>query len=297
MKKVVGENNMLVSNIQSFSLYDGEGIRTVVFLKGCSIHCPWCANPENISFENQFYFNENNCVGELTSCIGGNKKNKKYCKEMAGKKYLIENTCPFRGVEPIAKSMTCQEIKKELLKDVNYMKENGGVTFSGGEPLLFIKEIEPLLQELKMCHIHICVETSLFVPKEYLKLAMKYVDFFYVDMKILDGSTCLSVLGGDIEVYMENLNYMDECNVLYGIRIPLAKPFVYNEKNIECIKKELADKRPKVIELIQLHSLAKEKYIKLGMNYKEIETVSNEEIEQLRKDFMSIQSNITILSI
>lgn len=288
---------MLVSNIQSFSLHDGAGIRTVVFLKGCSIHCPWCANPENISLENEFYFNENKCVGEFTSCIEGNKKNKKYCQELAGKQYLKEDTCLFHGVEPIAKSMTCQEIKKELLKDMNYISENGGVTFSGGEPLLFIKELEPLLQELKLLHIHICVETALFVPKAYLKLAMKYVDFFYIDMKILDKKTCLSVLGGSIEVYMENLNYIDKCGILYGIRIPLAKPFVFNKTNIACIKKELAVKRPTIIELIQLHSLAKEKYTKLGMNYKEVETVSNEEIEQLRKDFMSIHSNINVLCI
>ena len=121
-----------ITNIQHFSLDDGPGIRTTIFLKGCNLTCPWCCNPENINFEIENYIHNNQ-------------------KESFGYDIPLE------------------ELEKEILKDeVFYSENDGGVTFSGGEPLLQIKELEPLLKSLRSKNINICFETALCVPSELL---------------------------------------------------------------------------------------------------------------------------------
>ena len=128
-----------ITDIQHFSLHDGPGIRTTVFLKGCSLKCPWCTNPECIS------------------------------KEIQGE---------------FGYDISLEELENEILKDESFYKTGGGVTFSGGEPLLQIKELEPLLISLKNKNINICFESALFVPQNYLKIANIYGDEFIVDIKM-----------------------------------------------------------------------------------------------------------------
>lgn len=103
---------MLITNIQRFSLHDGPGIRTTIFLKGCSLRCPWCSNPENIKPYPEKYYKD--------------------------------------GIEGIyGKNYTCDEVYNEIIKDRAFYDENGGVTFSGGEALLYVNELLPLLEKLK----------------------------------------------------------------------------------------------------------------------------------------------------
>ena len=153
-----------ITNIQHFSLDDGPGIRTTVFLKGCNLTCPWCCNPENISSEIESYSHNNQ-------------------KESFG--YDI----------------TLEELEKEILKDeVFYSENDGGVTFSGGEPLLQIKELEPLLKSLRSKNINICFETALSVPSELLEMAIEYIDEIFIDVKILDKNDAKNVLNLDLDL-------------------------------------------------------------------------------------------------
>ena len=115
-----------VTNIQRFCLNDGPGIRTTVFFKGCNLKCPWCANPENIEYEIQEFYNPNT-------------------NERGTFGYDIE----------------LEELERQLLKDESYYNmSQGGITFSGGEPLLQFHKLEPLLKRLKEKNIHLCVETA-----------------------------------------------------------------------------------------------------------------------------------------
>ena len=140
-----------VSNIQRFCLHDGPGIRTTIFLKGCNLRCPWCANPENIDFNPTKYINES--TGE-------------------------------HGV--FGQDIDDLELFKEIMKDKQYYDmTNGGVTFSGGEPLLQIEELELLLTKIKEEKINICFETALQTPTELVQKSMIYVDEYIVDIKIL----------------------------------------------------------------------------------------------------------------
>ena len=165
-----------VTNIQHFSLDDGPGIRTTVFLKGCNLTCPWCCNPENISFE-------------------------------------IENYTHNSQNESFGYDISLKDLEKEILKDeAFYVENNGGVTFSGGEPLLQIRELEPLLKSLKSKNINICFETSLSAPSNLLEIAIQYIDEIFIDMKVLDKKEAKNVLNLDIDLYYENLELINSSN-------------------------------------------------------------------------------------
>ena len=225
-----------ISNIQRFCLQDGPGIRTTVFLKGCSIHCPWCANPENIRYEVQPFYNSS---GEEVG------------------KYGMD--------------ITLGELQSEIMKDRDFYIGGGGVTFSGGEPLLQLERYRPLLQELKSLGIHLAVETALFVPGQLAELAKEYFDWFYIDMKILEPEKCKSVLGGCAEQYLANLKSICLSDKPVCIRIPCSADTV-NERNAALMIETLKKYRLTNVELFNLHDLAREKYRKLHRQFPEIDT-------------------------
>ena len=239
---------MLVTNIQRFSLHDGPGIRTTVFLKGCSLRCPWCTNPENISAVSENYQD-------------GDKKS------VYGKKLALS------------------EIYDEVVKDRIFYENEGGVTFSGGEPLLFIKDLEPLLCRLKSEHISSAVETALFVPKENIDLSLQYVDFYCIDIKILDKEKCREILGGNIDVYKRNVNRILNSNVRTLFRVPLIAPYTTNETNIYLIAKFCLEYRISYLELIKGHNLAEKKYHSLNQDMYNVPEIPDMEIQKISNIF------------
>lgn len=227
-----------VTNIQRFSLHDGPGIRTTIFLKGCSIHCPWCANPENLVYEIQGEFG-----------------------------YDIE----------------LEDLEKEIKKDKKFYKLNqGGVTFSGGEPLLQFKELEPLLKSLKKEKINICVETSLYVPTSLLDIAIEYVDEFIVDVKILDKEDVSNILGGEIELYEKNIEKLFKKipKEKIKLRIPVTIEYTLKENNKKKIIDLVKKYQPTKVELFKLHRLAEKKYEILKKDMFSFEEVKENEIQQ-----------------
>ncbi|MBR3306127.1 MAG: radical SAM protein [Lachnospiraceae bacterium] len=237
------KEKILITNIQRFSLHDGPGIRTTVFLKGCSLHCPWCSNPENISSEFQQYHKDGK-----TGVFG---------------RYI--------GVD---------ELLTELLKDRVFYGEfdraktgmidyPGGVTFSGGEPLLQIDRLEPVCMRLHENSISIAVETALFVDEKKIKKACELVDIFYVDVKILNPERAKKIVGGDIGNYLRNLdflmNYEERKNVV--VRIPFIGGFTDDSDNQEKVL-DLLDRykdRISMVEILPEHDLGRSKYEALGI--------------------------------
>lgn len=255
---------LYISNIQRFCLQDGPGIRTTIFLKGCSLHCPWCSNPECIS------------VG-----IETNLEQEKKEFEIYGQK------------------MNLAHLYEEVKKDYMFFEEGGGITFSGGEALLRMTELEPVLQKLQKDSVHLCVETSLFVPEEKLTLALKYFDFFIVDMKILDERQCLHLLGGDISQYISNMRILQNSKKKYILRIPLIIPFTTREENIDAIcsfiKRE--NLSPLKIELLAGHNLAKKKYETLKKEMYICPEIKEKESLKLQKKFESLGLTVELCKI
>lgn len=172
-------NKIRISSIQRGCVYDGPGVRTTVFLKGCSLHCPWCCNPESISYKEEWYIDETRCIS---------KKNiiSKLCKECPfPKTQKIYPQCPYKVFEPVSKDYTASKLINELKKDYNIFKDsNGGVTFSGGEPLLHSTDLIPVLKELSKNNIPIWFETSLFVSQDNVKQIIPYTQGIYIDLKL-----------------------------------------------------------------------------------------------------------------
>ena len=243
---MIPEKNILLTNIQRFSLHDGPGIRTTVFLKGCSIHCPWCSNPENLLHREQRYvkMDHNGKVEE---------------KGTYGKWYSPD------------------ELYSEVIKDkafygscnansASYLDSlPGGVTFSGGECMLQMKELDPMLQRLNDEQIHTIVETSLFCSSVQLSIAIKHIDLFYVDIKVLNDDLCSSSLGGRIELYKNNLVTLLNSGKPVVFRLPVIGGYTDSEENRKAVV-ELIESKAKSysnllkIEILKEHNLGTNKY-------------------------------------
>lgn len=237
--------NHYITNIQRMCMHDGPGIRTTVFMKGCTLNCPWCSNPENISFEQEYYIDDN------------------------GKRVGI------------GKLYDDKKLIKELMKDSVYWDTDGGVTFSGGEPLMHMDYLEKIMCMLKSMKIHIVVETALFIPKDMLIKAISYVDLFYVDLKILEEDICKQCLGGDITNFLENFDLLEKMKKPVIIRIPCVDNYTMRKKNIEYIKMFVKDRKYIPIELFTVHNLAEKKYELL-------EKEQGIKLECNNNDFMSL---------
>lgn len=295
--------SLLVVNIQRSSFYDGPGIRTVVFLKGCSLKCPWCCNPECISPNPQIYFNEEKCLKtkgiECNECMKNCSFNqakdpKDIVKKVNTKSIKIPNlkhwirNCPMDAIGIYGERFEENELIKLLRKDENFYKTSGGgVTFSGGECLLQANVLFKVLKELKTLRIHTCVETSLFCPPDYLDLVKDLIDLFIIDIKILDPEECRRHLHGDFEVYFKNVEKILKSQKACIFRFPAVKPFTFNESNIKLLCKFVKEWKVKNLEIFSVHNLAVEKYKSLEMEPPRFERLSQKEIEFLKSSLLN----------
>lgn len=290
---------MKVGNIQRFSLNDGPGIRTTVFLKGCTIHCPWCANPENISYQSHWMFDKDKCVCNKDRCVIDSECPILQGKDILGK--VAENgdfeNCSAEAFYLQGWDMELENIEKAIIKDLPYYKNEGGVTFSGGEPLSLIEGYEELLVNIKKRGINIAVETSFFVNNSQLEIALKYVDLFIVDVKIIQERLCAEILGGNVKTYMENMERIFTEKKIVWFRMPVVKPYTYNKENIILVLNLLKKYTPNKMEIFKVHRLAKKKYEMLNKPMLEFEDVTDLEIEKLKKDIANIGINVEIINV
>lgn len=258
---------LLVTNIQRFSLHDGPGIRTTVFLKGCSLHCPWCCNPENIIPYKQYYFQKKKCIAKNGLCVYGECPFTK-CEDikdgLARVTELQFYQCKSGAIGEYGKWYDTDELVEEIMKDAVFWGKCGGITFSGGEPLLQIDCLVDVLKKLKNRGTNLCVETSLYVSTEKMRKAIKYFDEMYVDIKLLDKSKCREVLGGDVNVYYENLNALYESGMKIHFRHPQIKGYTDDAETERQIKELLMKYPGTSYRIIPEHHLGNQKRQTLG---------------------------------
>ena len=281
-----------ITNIQKFSVHDGDGIRTSVFFKGCPLRCQWCHNPETRRYEREMQYDPEKCTGcgacakicpsqAITMKDGRPVLDRKACT-LCGK---CENFCPAGIREVVGREYTVKELVKELMKDqIFYEDSGGGVTFSGGEVMTM--DMEYLLaaaKELKKQDVTLTIDTCGHVPYEKFQAILPYVDTFLYDIKVMDSQRHKQYMGVDNKLILENLVRLARDGARIYIRIPVIKEVNGNEKNM---KETIAflkehDIHPPQINLLPYHDTGSGKYPKLDMEYKgtDLHAPEREEME------------------
>ena len=290
-KKVDG----IIFSIQRYSTEDGPGIRTTVFMKGCSLRCSWCQNPEGLSKEPDLVWYQTRCVAAL-ECL-------KVCQEEALK--LTEEgmsidrekctrcgecvkACPAGALELIGKRYNTEELLDEVLRDrAFYEKSNGGVTFGGGEPMLQVDFLEDVLPKLKEINIHVAIDTCGAVPWKYFERIIDHVDLFLFDLKLLDEKKFREYTRGDIGLVTDNARQISSRKIPMWVRTPIIPGYTDDEENIRSISEFIVRNLPTAqrYDLLSFNNMGKSKYERLGMNWelKDVPLIEKGDMEEFKK--------------
>lgn len=276
-----------VYDVQGFSVHDGPGIRTTVFLKGCPLRCLWCHSPESQAFGRELSWMEMRCLGvdECGLCIdaclkGAIAPGPQVC--LAGRDAglrparvdrsscddcgLCEAPCVAKALYMCGTDQTVGEVMQRVLKDAAfYAKSGGGVTISGGEPLCQCEFTQELLQECKRAGLHTAVDTTGYVRWETIENVLPFTDLFLYDLKHMDSETHESVTGVPNERILENATRIAARNGKLQVRIPLIPGINDSVENIEATGRfclELGE-AVTVVQLLPYHRMGSAKYARL----------------------------------
>lgn len=280
-----------VFNIMRYATHDGPGIRTTVFLKGCPLRCSWCHNPEGQSPELELFFRADRCVhcGDCAkTCPNGailfNETTPLTLKDNCRLCGSCVEVCQSRAREMTGRNMTVAEVIEEVEKDIVFYDESGGgVTFSGGEPLMQPDFLQDLLEACEEKGIHSAVETCGLAQTETLLRIAAYVDLFLYDLKIVDTGRHEKFTGAANSVILENLKVLSEHHPRIVIRFPLIPGANDDEENILETGRFLASlSNVREIQILPYHRGGTEKYRGLGRAY-DLEQVKPPSAEQIHR--------------
>jgi len=265
----------MVFNIQRYSTHDGEGIRTVIFYKGCTLRCKWCSNPESQSFLPEIMFNSRlckkfgDCINASHGSITTDNKNLYIHRDSLKQPEFLRNVCLSRAITIAGEKKSLPELIHEVEKDILfYRQSNGGITLSGGEPLAQDHELIEFLKELKAMNIRVSVETSLHVEWKEVFRSLGYINSYLVDLKHIDKFKFNKYTGGNVDLVLTNLEKLARSAENIIIRIPVIPGFNHTTGEIHSII-DYVTTMPEIREVhfIPYHKLGLEKYQMLGRKY------------------------------
>lgn len=275
------ETTGIVFNIQKFSIHDGPSIRDVVFLKGCPLRCVWCSNPESQKVEQEVAFNQAKCIGQKVcgtcqeSCPRGaisfdghGKVN--IDRELCQVCHVCEEDCCAKALVVFGKEMTVQQVLDATLNQPGCWRSNGGVTLSGGEPLMQAEFAEALLKEYQNQGVHTAIETTGFASWDKLDRVARYCDLIFYDLKIMTEGLHKTYIGAGNQMILNNLTELSrkypEKDLI--VRTPVIPGINDSREELEKIVAFLKT-LPHLTdyELLPYHAFGSGKYKQLGREY------------------------------
>ncbi|MEH3414932.1 [formate-C-acetyltransferase]-activating enzyme [Phytobacter diazotrophicus] len=254
-----------IFNIQRYSLNDGQGIRTVVFFKGCPHTCPWCANPESLSPRIETVRRESKCL-HCAPCLRD------------------ADECPSGAFERIGRDITLDELEREVLKDdIFFRTSGGGVTLSGGEVLMQAPFATRFLQRLRRLGIQCAIETAGDAPASRLLPLAKACDEVLFDLKIMDVVQAREVVNMNLPRVLENLRLLVSEGIHVIPRLPLIPGFTLSTENLQRALTLLTSLGIEQVHLLPFHQYGEPKYRLLGQQWlmKDVPAPSAQEVAAL----------------
>jgi pyruvate formate lyase activating enzyme len=279
----------LIFDVQGYSVHDGPGCRTLVFMKGCPLHCEWCSNPEGIQPVPELLFYSSSCTNRSGGCsrclaacphqaIRQNPQTeaeapqllfkRSRCAACPGRECLA--ACFFEGLRSCGEWWTVAGLLHVLERNRPYWGPGGGASFSGGEPLLQAEFMRAIFGACRAAGIHIAVETTAHIPTEIFLALMGLVDFAFIDLKHMDGWRHLEMTGVRNDLILENIAALGR-SAWPGrlvLRLPVVEGFNDGPENIAAAADFMQRLGLGEINLLPFHRLGASKWAQLGRTYR-----------------------------
>ncbi|QOV57206.1 glycyl-radical enzyme activating protein [Klebsiella variicola] len=268
----------MIFNIQRYSTHDGPGIRTVVFLKGCSLGCRWCQNPESRARSEDLLYDSRLCLAGCDLCqqaapevITRTLDGLIIDRQNVNDKHItaLHDCCPTTALTVCGEEKNVEAIMATVLRDKPfYDRSGGGITLSGGEPFMNPTLAQALFEASHQAGIHTAVETCLHVPWKYIEPALPFVDLFLADLKHVDEAVFQQWTDGSARRVLDNLQRLAQAGKKMIIRVPLIQGFNASEADIAAITDFAADRlQVSEIHFLPYHTLGMNKYQLLSQPY------------------------------
>lgn len=273
----------MIFNIQRYATHDGPGVRTAVFLKGCSLKCSWCQNPESISRTQDLFYDQRLCIKDCERCCSVSPA---FVKDMQSNLVSVDrkilnkdiillasDACPSGALETCGKSSSIDEVVTTILKDKPfYESSGGGVTITGGEPFMQHDFTFELLTEVKKHSLHTAVESCLHVPWKYISKSVDLIDLWLLDIKHVDHGKFNDWTNGQLDLINQNYDELGKRGANIVFRVPIIPGFNDDETTLLKIIDKAADHYSKFggsgeIHFLPYHTYGVHKYHLLGVEY------------------------------
>lgn len=278
----------MIFDIQRWSLHDGPGIRTNVFLKGCPLSCLWCSNPESQENWGELAYFKDKCIG-CGSCVKNCPHGAvtaqsdtrlidyKICRDRCYRKeggFSCTSVCYAKALTIMGKRYTVQELMDEILRDSDiYERSGGGVTVTGGEPFAQPEFLLELLKAAKEEGLHTAIETCSYADWKDISSCLEYLDFIFMDFKVYDSGIHKRCTGVDNRLILQNMKRINGFAHTHSLKIVVRTPVIpgINDTREEIgrmadfIREQLPD--VKIYQLLPYHRLGRGKYTDIGKKY------------------------------